>query len=63
MRLVPWLFVVVVFIAGLLGGIVAHFYSEPMNRLLRKRSPYESSGLAPAGNIQAGQPTEKQAAV
>src|SRR5262249_28409443 len=51
MRLVPVLFVVVVLIAGLLGGIVAHFYSEPMNRLLRKRSPYESS--APVVNLHS----------
>jgi peptidoglycan/LPS O-acetylase OafA/YrhL len=63
MRLVPVLFVVVVLVAGLLGGIVAHFYSEPMNRLLRKRSPYESTGLAPAANVPAGQATESQTAV
>jgi peptidoglycan/LPS O-acetylase OafA/YrhL len=31
------LFVAVIFVAGLLGEIVARFYSEPMNRLLRKR--------------------------
>jgi hypothetical protein len=37
MRLVPVLFIAVIFIAGLLGKLVAQFYSEPMNRLLRKR--------------------------
>lgn len=34
---VPILFLMVVLIAGLLGGWVARLYSEPMNRLLRRR--------------------------
>jgi len=34
---VPILFITVVLIAGLLGELVARFYSAPMNRLLRKR--------------------------
>lgn len=34
---VPALFIAVIVIAGLLGEAVARFYSEPMNRLLRKR--------------------------
>lgn len=37
MRLVPVLFVAVIVVAGLLGELVARFYSEPMNRLLRAR--------------------------
>jgi peptidoglycan/LPS O-acetylase OafA/YrhL len=37
MRLVPMLFVAVIVCAGLLGEVVARFYSEPMNRWLRRR--------------------------
>jgi peptidoglycan/LPS O-acetylase OafA/YrhL len=36
LRAVPALFVGVIVIAGLLGEMVGRFYSEPMNRLLRK---------------------------
>jgi peptidoglycan/LPS O-acetylase OafA/YrhL len=35
LRAVPLLFLAVVVLAGLLGGWVARFYSEPINRLLR----------------------------
>ncbi len=35
MRGVPVLFVTVIVVAGLLGQVVARFYSEPMNRFLR----------------------------
>ncbi len=34
---VPVLFIAVIVIAGLLGEVVARFYSEPMNRMLRRR--------------------------
>jgi peptidoglycan/LPS O-acetylase OafA/YrhL len=34
---VPILFVAVVLVAALLGDLVARFYSQPMNRFLRKR--------------------------
>jgi peptidoglycan/LPS O-acetylase OafA/YrhL len=34
---VPALFILVIFVAGLLGEVVARFYSEPMNQLIRKR--------------------------
>jgi peptidoglycan/LPS O-acetylase OafA/YrhL len=37
MRAVPALFIVVVVLAGLLGEVVARFYSEPLNRLIRER--------------------------
>jgi len=37
MRLVPMLFVVTILIAGVLGAVVAHLYSEPINRYLRER--------------------------
>jgi hypothetical protein len=33
---VPILFIAVIGISSLLGALVARFYSEPMNRLLRK---------------------------
>ncbi len=39
MHLVPALFGIVILISGMLGGIVASFYSEPMNRCLRQGSP------------------------
>lgn len=35
-RWVPALFISVILIASALGGLIARFYSEPMNRLLRK---------------------------
>jgi len=38
MSLVPVLFVIVILVSGVLGGIVANFYSEPLNRRLRNRS-------------------------
>lgn len=37
MRLVPILFTSTLLAAGVLGGVVAHLYSEPMNRYLRQR--------------------------
>jgi peptidoglycan/LPS O-acetylase OafA/YrhL len=37
MKAAPALFIAVIPIAGLLGSLVARFYSEPMNRTLRKR--------------------------
>jgi peptidoglycan/LPS O-acetylase OafA/YrhL len=46
MRLVPVVFMVVILISGLFGGIVASFYSEPMNRLLRNRPGRGSKNLA-----------------
>ncbi len=37
MRAIPVLFFTVILVAGVLGELVARFYSEPMNRWLRKR--------------------------
>jgi peptidoglycan/LPS O-acetylase OafA/YrhL len=37
MRAVPVLFIAVIVIAGLLGEVVARFFSDTMNRLLRRR--------------------------
>jgi peptidoglycan/LPS O-acetylase OafA/YrhL len=45
MRLVPVLFVATILIAGVLGGLVAGFYSEPMNRLLRRQTADGSKRL------------------
>lgn len=38
MRGVPLLFVAVIVVAGLLGWMVSVFYTEPMNRLIRRRA-------------------------
>jgi len=46
MRLVLVLFVVTVLVAGVLGGLVASYYSEPMNRFLRR--PSKSAARKPA---------------
>lgn len=37
MPLVPALFALTILIAGILGAVISHFYSEPMNRVLRTR--------------------------
>jgi peptidoglycan/LPS O-acetylase OafA/YrhL len=37
MRAVPGLFITVVLLSGLMGELVARFYSEPMNHWLRNR--------------------------
>jgi peptidoglycan/LPS O-acetylase OafA/YrhL len=37
MKGVPAFFVATILIAGLLGELVARFYSEPLNRILRRR--------------------------
>jgi len=38
MAAVPALFLAVTLFSGALGAVAARFYSDPMNRLLRKRS-------------------------
>ncbi|HTB92958.1 MAG TPA: acyltransferase [Candidatus Sulfotelmatobacter sp.] len=38
MRLVPALFILTILTAGVLGALIASFYSEPMNRFLRNYS-------------------------
>jgi peptidoglycan/LPS O-acetylase OafA/YrhL len=45
---VPILFVTAILISGLLGEIVARFYSEPMNRILRMRMGGVSNNLGAA---------------
>jgi peptidoglycan/LPS O-acetylase OafA/YrhL len=37
MKAVPAFFIMVILFAAVLGELVARFYSEPMNRWLRKR--------------------------
>jgi hypothetical protein len=37
MRVVPVFFALTILISGLLGALIAHLYSEPMNRYLRNR--------------------------
>lgn len=54
MRAVPALFIAVILVSGLLGEVVARFYSEPMNRLLRKRwgdGPQTLGSVVQAGKI------------
>ncbi len=45
MKAVPALFIAVILISGLLGELVARFYSDPMNRWLRNRWGYEPKRL------------------
>ena len=45
LRTVPILFIGVILTSSLLGTLVARFYSEPMNRLLRQRWGDGSSRL------------------
>lgn len=63
MRAVPLLFIAVVVVSGILGALVANFYSEPANRLLRSRSAHPSKHLARIGDSQATMPAEKEASV
>jgi peptidoglycan/LPS O-acetylase OafA/YrhL len=45
MELVPLLFVAAMVLAGILGELVARFYSEPANRWLRARFGDGASAL------------------
>ena len=63
MRLVPILFIAVILVSGLLGGGVAAFYSEPMNRLLRNRAERESNKFVSISDSPAAIPSEDQAPV
>jgi peptidoglycan/LPS O-acetylase OafA/YrhL len=55
LRAVPVLFIGVMLAAGVLGALVARFYSEPMNRLLRN---YWGDGPGSLGSvIGSGKPT------
>jgi len=47
MGLVPVLFASTILAAGILGAAVAHFYSEPMNRYLRRKSALIPATPAP----------------
>jgi peptidoglycan/LPS O-acetylase OafA/YrhL len=58
MRLVPALFIVTILISGVLGGAVAGFYSEPMNRLLRKYSGNGPGRLASVVDSKSILPNE-----
>jgi peptidoglycan/LPS O-acetylase OafA/YrhL len=46
LRGVPLLFIAAILVAALLGELVARFYSEPMNRLLRNRGREGANKLA-----------------
>lgn len=66
MRFVPPLFVAVILVSATLGAIVAELYSEPMNRLLRKRfflsadSMHASNVQVRAATVQRGDATISQ---
>ena len=57
MRLVPVLFLVTILVSGLLGALIAGFYSEPLNRRLRRSSPvgHQTSSALSAGNALTGE--------
>jgi peptidoglycan/LPS O-acetylase OafA/YrhL len=53
---IPILFITVIFFAAVLGELVARFYSEPMNRWLRKRwgdGPERLGSVVEAGSVIA----------
>jgi len=54
MKAVPAVFIAVILIAALLGELVARFYSEPMNRWLRKRW---GDGPEKLGSVEAASKT------
>jgi peptidoglycan/LPS O-acetylase OafA/YrhL len=54
MKAVPALFIAVIIFAALLGELVARFYSEPMNRWLRKRC---GDGPERLGSVEAARET------
>lgn len=58
MRLVPVLFTLTIVVAGVLGGAVAHFYSEPMNRYLRQRLGNAGPRPIPVVGTRTAVPTE-----
>lgn len=53
---VPLLFAAAILAAGMLGGLTARCYSEPLNRLLRSRWQRARSGLMPPGERRAPPP-------
>lgn len=50
MRLVPALFAITILVAGILGSAVAHLYSEPINRYLRRKSRTPQTQSTPAAD-------------
>jgi peptidoglycan/LPS O-acetylase OafA/YrhL len=61
MRGVPALFLAVIVIAGLLGEAVARFFSDPMNRLLRRRFGDSSDRLGSA--LEADSKTQNESGI
>ena len=58
MPLVPLFFLSTILIAGPLGAAVARFYSEPMNRLLRRYSGTDPRQIASVNDSQSILPSE-----
>jgi peptidoglycan/LPS O-acetylase OafA/YrhL len=63
LALAPALFLAVILFAELLGELVARFYSEPMNRLLRKRWADGPERLGSVIDSTQSLPDERQTAV
>ncbi|HUZ95618.1 MAG TPA: acyltransferase [Edaphobacter sp.] len=61
MRSIPALFIAVIVIAGLLGEIVARLFSDPMNRLLRRRFGDSSDKLGSV--LEAGSRTQNEGGI
>src|SRR5258708_27775506 len=59
MRFVPVLFTITILIAGIFGSLIAHLYSEPMNRYLRQKSRNEQTQPAPVVDTPAIVPSER----
>jgi len=58
MRLVPVLFILTILTAGVLGAVIASFYSEPMNRFLRNYSRSRHAKPASAMDAESVVPSE-----
>ncbi len=61
LRVVPALFIAVIVIAGLLGEVVARFFSDPMNRLLRRRFGDSSDKLGSV--VEADRTTQNESGI
>jgi hypothetical protein len=62
MRAVPALFLFAILIAGVLGEAVARLFSDPMNRLLRKRFGDGSDRLGSVVKAESGAQKESHLA-
>lgn len=59
MRLVLPFFLFTILFSGIVGMIVAHFFSEPMNRILRSRTKHPVAPPAGSADIEVAQASTK----